>query len=42
MSIKIDRISSSMSKEVSIIVANEVKDPDVKFVQLQDVQLQMI
>lgn len=34
MSIKIDRISSSMSKEVSIIVANEVKDPDIKFVTI--------
>ncbi len=34
MSIKIDRIASNMSKEVSIIIENEVKDPDVKFVTI--------
>ena len=36
MSIKIDRISSSMVKEISYILANEVKDHDIKFVTITD------
>lgn len=34
MSIKIDRISNNILKEVSVIIANEVKDPDIKFVTI--------
>ena len=32
MSIKLDRIESNMIKEISYILANEVKDKDIKFV----------
>ena len=32
MSIKIDRIESNLVKEISYILANEVKDHDIKFV----------
>lgn len=32
MSVKTDRIASNIVKEVSYILANEVKDSDVKFV----------
>ena len=32
MSIKLDRIESNMVKEISYILANEVKDKDIKFV----------
>jgi ribosome-binding factor A len=36
MSIKIDRIASNLVKEISYILANEVKDPDIKFVTITD------
>ena len=32
MSIKIERIESAMVKEISYLLANEVKDPDIHFV----------
>ena len=32
MSIKIERIESSMVKEISYLLANEIKDPDIHFV----------
>ena len=34
MSIKIDRISSQMAKEISYILATEVKNHDLKFEEL--------
>ena len=34
MSIKIERINSNMQKELSYIIANEVKNPNVKFVTI--------
>ncbi len=34
MSIKLDRIESNMIKEISYILANEVKDRDIKFVTI--------
>ena len=39
MSVKIDRIASNMVKEISYILANEVKDNDIKFVTVTDVKL---
>ena len=36
MSIKIDRIESNLVKEISYILANEVKDHDIKFVTVTD------
>ncbi len=36
MSIKIDRIASNLVKEISYILANEVKDQDIKFVTITD------
>lgn len=36
MSIKIDRIASNLVKEISYILANEVKDHDIKFVTVTD------
>lgn len=36
MSIKIDRIASNLVKEISYILANEVKDNDIKFVTITD------
>lgn len=36
MSIKIDRINSNLVKEISYILANEVKDQDIKFVTVTD------
>ena len=36
MSIKIDRIGSQMTKEISYILANEVKDSDLKFVTITE------
>ncbi len=39
MSIKIDRIANSMVKEISYILATEVKDKDIKFVTITDVKL---
>ena len=32
MSIKIDRLNSTFAKEISYILQNEVKDPNIKFV----------
>lgn len=34
MSIKNDRINSNLQKEISYIIANEVKNPNVKFVTI--------
>ncbi len=39
MSVKIDRIASNMVKEISYILANEIKDSDIKFVTVTDVKL---
>lgn len=39
MSIKIDRIASNMVKEISYILATEVKDNDIKFVTVTDVKV---
>ena len=36
MSIKLDRIESNMIKEISYILANEVKDKNIKFVTVTD------
>ena len=36
MSIKIDRINHSMVREISYILANEVKDQHIKFVTITD------
>lgn len=38
MSIKIERINSNMIKEISYILANEIKDNDIKFVTITDVK----
>lgn len=34
MSIKLDRINSNMQKEISYIIANEVKNPNIKFITI--------
>lgn len=39
MSIKIDRIASQLVKEISYILATEVKDQDIKFVTVTDVKV---
>ena len=39
MSIKIDRIASQMLKEISYILATEVKDNDIRFVTVTDVKV---
>jgi len=39
MSVKIDRIASNMVKEISYILANEVKNNNIKFVTVTDVKL---
>lgn len=39
MSIKIERIGSNLVKEISYILANEVKDNDIKFVTITDVKV---
>lgn len=39
MSIKIDRISSQIAKEVSYILATEVKDSNIRFVTVTDVKV---
>lgn len=39
MSIKIDRIGSQMVKEISYILATEVKDKDIQFVTITDVKV---
>ncbi len=36
MSIKIDRIASNFVKEISYILANEIKDSDIHFVTVTD------
>ena len=36
MSIKIERIASNLVKEISYILANEIKDQDIKFVTVTD------
>lgn len=36
MSIKIERIASNLVKEISYILMNEVKNPDIKFVTVTD------
>ena len=32
MSIKIDRLNSTFAREISYILQNEIKDPNIKFV----------
>ena len=39
MSIKIDRIASNIVKEISYILATEVKDNDIKFVTVTDAKV---
>lgn len=39
MSIKIDRINSNMVKEISYILANEIKDNDIQFVTITAVKV---
>ena len=34
MNIKLERINSSIQKEISYIIANEVKNPNIKFVTI--------
>lgn len=34
MSVKIDRINSNMQKEISYIIANEVKNPNIKYITI--------
>ena len=34
MSIKIERINSNMQKEISYIIANEIKNPNINFVTI--------
>lgn len=36
MSIKLDRIESNMIREISYILANEVKDKDIRFVTITE------
>ncbi len=36
MSVKIDRIASNFVKEISYILANEIKDSDIRFVTVTD------
>lgn len=39
MSVKIDRIASNIVKEVSYIIATEIKDNDIKFVTITDAKV---
>ena len=39
MTIKNERINSNMQKELSYIIANEVKNPNIKFVTITDVDV---
>ena len=39
MSVKTERIASSLHKEISDIVANEIRDEDIKFVTITYVKL---
>lgn len=34
MSVKLERINSNLQKEISYIIANEVKNPNVKFITI--------
>lgn len=37
MNIKLERINSSIQREISYIISNEVKNPDIKFITITDV-----
>lgn len=37
MNIKLERINSAIQREISYIIANEVKNPDIKFITITDV-----
>ncbi|MDD3453206.1 MAG: 30S ribosome-binding factor RbfA [Bacilli bacterium] len=39
MSIKTERIASNLIREISYILANEIKDKDIKFVTITDVKV---
>ncbi len=39
MSVKIDRLNSIFIKEISYILANEIKDKDIKFVTITDCKI---
>lgn len=39
MSVKIERIASNLVKEISYILATEIKDNDIKFVTITDVKV---
>ena len=39
MSIKNERINSNMQREISYIIANEVKNPNIKLVSITDVDV---
>ena len=39
MSVKNERINSIMQKEISTIIANEVKNPNIKFVTITSVDV---
>ena len=39
MSIKNERINSNMQREISYIIANEVKNPNIKFLTITDVDV---
>lgn len=39
MSIKIDRIASNMERQISYILANDIKDSNIKFVTVTDVKV---
>lgn len=39
MSVKIERIGSNLVKEISYILATEIKDEDIKFVTITDVKV---
>ena len=34
MNIKLERINSAIQREISYIIANEVKNPDIKFITI--------
>lgn len=36
---KIDRVNSNMQREISYIIANEVKNPNIKFITITDVDV---
>ncbi len=39
MSLKIERIGNNLKREISLILANEVKDKNIKFVTITDVEV---